>query len=91
MGIQARLIEDIAEGPDRVDVRLRRREARAHRIHGHMAGAQGTPGLDALVPFVFVEPLNADPRINTKIFAIATGLFKIAMELLDVGFSPVIR
>src|SRR5215813_13917446 len=72
-------------------MRLRRREARAHRIHGHMAGAQGTPGLDTPVPFVFVEPLYADPRINTKIFAIAASLFEIAMDLLEVGFGLVIR
>src|SRR5256885_14250527 len=70
---------------------LRRREARAHRIHGHMASAQSTPGLDAAVPFVLVQPLNTDPRINTKIFAIAASLFEIAMELLNVGLDSVIR
>src|SRR5256885_11378354 len=70
---------------------LRRREARAHRIHGHMASAQSTPDLDAAVPFVFVQPLNADPGINTKIFAIAASLFEIAMELLNIGFDPVVR
>ena len=85
------LIEDLAEGPDRVNVRLRRREARTHRIHGHVAGTQGTPGLDAPMPFVFVESLHADPGINTKIFAIAASLFEIAMELLDVGFNPIVR
>ena len=31
--------------------------------------------------------LNADPRINTKIFAIAASLFEIAMDLLDIGFD----
>jgi len=72
-------------------VRLRRREAHTHRIHGHVACAQGTPRLDAVVPFVFVQPLNADPRINTQIFAIAASRFEIAVELLDLGFSPIIR
>src|SRR5262245_47105542 len=71
-------------------MRLRRREARTHRIHGHVAGAQCPPGLDTPVPFVFVEPLNADPRINTKIFAIAASLFEIAMDLLEVDFDLVI-
>ena len=33
----------LTEGSDGVNVRLRRREASPHRIHGHVAGAQGTP------------------------------------------------
>src|SRR5467141_2838547 len=85
------LMEDIAERPDRVDVRLWRREASPHRIHRDVAGAKRTPGLDAPVPFVFVQPLNADPGINTKIFAVAASLFEIAMELLNISFDPVVR
>src|SRR5437867_2860713 len=89
--VQAWLIEDITERPDSVDVRLRRREARPHRIHGHVARTQGAPRLDAPVPFVFVEPLHADPGIDAKNFAIAASLFEIAMELLNIGFDLVIR
>src|SRR5438132_1385653 len=84
-------MEDFAERPDRVDVRLWRREASPHRIHRDVAGAKRTPGLDAPVPFVFVQPLNADPGINTKIFAVAASLFEIAMELLNISFDPVVR
>jgi hypothetical protein len=91
LSIQAWLVEYLTEGADRVDVRLWRREARTHRIHGHMAGAEGTPRLDAAVPFVFVQPFHADPGVNTKIFAIAASLFEIAIGLFIIGFDPVIR
>ena len=43
----------------------------------------GYPTPDTLVPFVFVQALNADPRIITKIFAITASLFEIAMDPLD--------
>ena len=79
------------EGADRVDVCLWRREASAHRIDGHVAGTQSPPRLDALVPCVFVQALDADPGIHTKIFAIAASLFEIAVDLLDRGFNPVVR
>src|SRR5919201_2524332 len=85
------LVEYISEGPDGVDVRLRRREASPHGIHRNVTRAQGTPGLDASAPFIFGEPLNADPGINAEVFTIATSLFEIPMELLNVGFDPVVR
>jgi hypothetical protein len=40
------------EGLNGVDVRLRWREAGTHGIHRDMAGAEGTPGVDALALFL---------------------------------------
>ena len=70
---------------------LRRRKARTHRIYGHMAGAERTPRLDTAVPFVFVQLFYADPGINTEILSIAASRFEMAMELLNIGFDPVVR
>src|SRR5262249_35809219 len=86
-----RLIEYSTERPDGVDVRLRRREASPHRIHRHMGRTQGAPDLDPAVPLVLMESLDADPRINAEPCTVAAGLFKIAMELLNVRFHTVIR
>src|SRR4029434_11079154 len=79
------------EGADGVDVCLWGREASAHRIDGHVAGTQSTPRFDTLVPCVFVQALDADPGINTKIFAIAASFFEIAVELLNIRFHVVVR
>ena len=79
------------EGADGVDVCLWGREASAHRIYGHVAGTQSTPRFDTLVPCVFVQALDADPGINTKIFAIAASFLKITMELLNISFDLIIR
>src|SRR5262245_17897093 len=72
-------------------MRLRRREASTHRIHGDVTRAQGTPRLNASVPFVLAKTLNADPGINAKMCTIAASLLKIPMELLDGGLDAVVR
>ena len=72
------------EGADGVDVCLWGREASTHRIYGRGGWPPGTPRFDTLVPCVFVQALDADPGINTKIFAIAASVFEIAVELLHM-------
>src|SRR5689334_570274 len=79
------------EGADGVDVGLWGRAASAHRIDGHVAGTQSTPRFDTLLPCVIVQTLDADPVINTKMFAIATRVFEIAVELLHRRFHVVVR
>src|SRR4030095_9123754 len=81
----------LMEGADGVDVCLWGREASAHRIYGHVAGTQSTPRFDTLLPCVFVQALDTDPGINTKIFAIAASFFEVAVELLNIRFSVVVR
>src|SRR6266581_742804 len=82
--------EDLAEEADCVDVGLRRGESGAHGIDGNVRCSQGEPCLDAFVPFVLVEPLNADPGIDAESFPVAAGFFQILVQLLDVGFNNVV-
>ncbi len=51
-------------------MRLRRREASTHRIHGHVTRTQGTPRLNASVPFVLAKTLvvfNVDVSWTTSL------------------------
>src|SRR5881396_1142580 len=72
-------------------MRLRGRESGAHRIHSNVGRSEGAPGLDALVPFVLLEPLNAHPGIDAKVRRIPAGFFEKLMELLDVRFNSAVR
>src|SRR5439155_10586996 len=72
-------------------MRLRRRESGAHRIHSNVGRSEGAPPLDALVPFVLLEPLNTHPGIDAEVLRIPAGFFEKLMELLDVRLSSVVR
>src|SRR3984893_9144436 len=87
----AALTQHLAEGPDRGHVCLRRGEAGAHAIHGHVCRPQLAPRLDAGAPFVLVQPLDADPGVDAELLGIATGGLQIPMELIHVSLHAIVR
>src|SRR5215471_19393919 len=70
---------------------LRRFKTGAHRIDSDVCCSQRAPGLDPFEPFILIEILDADPRIDPEFAGISSRLSEVFMKQVEQWFGLFVR